>query len=156
MKIISKFISAVLVTGLVLIMLPGCNTSPSAVDRIELYPVNNPQVVPTGGSLSQPQKNPTPATVWNFSAGVKVYVGLRISKDLKEDVTFTRFTIANPTTSVEYEVGLPKELGPYKPGQTVILNFGDPWALPTEKTMYQFRVYVGDRTESIALFSVTD
>jgi hypothetical protein len=156
MKLFYRFTSAALMIGLVLIVASGCNNSPNPVDRIELYQAYDPQAVPPAGSLSYPQKNPMPATVWDFPAGVKLYVGLRINKSLKEDVTFTKFTILNPATSAEYEVGLQKELGPYQPGQIILLNYGDPWTLPSKKALYQFRIYLGERIESIALISVVD
>jgi hypothetical protein len=156
MKILYKFMSAALILSLWLVLVPGCNNSPVTIDRIELYQVRDPQAVPPGGSLSNPQKNPMPTTIWTFPVGVKLYVGLRISKDLKGDTTFTKFTILNTATSTEYEVGLPKELGPYEPGQILLLNYGDPWTLPSEKALYQFRIYLGTRIESIALISVVD
>jgi hypothetical protein len=130
--------------------------SPDPIDRIELYRVYDPQAVPSTGSLASPQINPKPTTVWTFPVGVKLYVGLRINKSLKKDVTFAKFTILNADTSKEYEVGLPRELGPYKPGQIILLNQGDPWTLPTEKALYQFRIYQGDRIVSIALVSIVD
>jgi hypothetical protein len=156
MKLFYKFMSAALTIGLISILVSGCNTSPSTVDRIELYQVYDPQAVPPGGSLADPQKNPMPATVWDFPVGEKLYVGVRINKSLKKDVTFTKFTILNPATSAEYEVGLPEELGPYEPGQIILLNYGDPWTLPSEKGLYQFRIYLGERIVAIALVSVVD
>jgi hypothetical protein len=156
MIIFYKFMSAALMAGLISILGAGCSNSPGPIDRIELYQVYDPQAVPSGGPLSNPKINPMPTTVWDFPAGVKLYVGLRLNESLKKDVTFTKFTILNPATSSEYEVGLPKELGPYEPGQITLLNYGDPWTLPSEKALYQFRIYQGDRIVSIALVSVTD
>jgi hypothetical protein len=158
MKCFYKFMAAVLTIWLLSVLTVSCSDSNTPVDRIELYPVHNPQEVPPGGALASPGKDPMPTYTWDFPERIvtSIYVGVRISENLKEDVTFTKYTIFDPADSSEYEVGLPEELGPYEPGQIPLLNHNNPWPIPAERGQYEFRIYLDDRVVSRAIFNVVD
>ena len=136
----------------------GCIESTEAIDRIELYPVHNPQETPPGAWLFLEDNDPMPANPWEFREHVVTgfWVRIRINKDLKENVTFTKYTIFCTADSSEKTVGQPDDLGPYEPGQVVLLNHGRPWQIPAAYGQYEFRVYLGDRIVSQAFFNVLD
>jgi hypothetical protein len=158
MKSIIRFICMGLMILLVILPVTGCNRSSEPIERIELYPAHNPPEVPPGEGLYFGSIDPMPTQAWDFPELIvtSIFVGIRISKDLKEDVTFTKYTIFDPVVSSEYELGLPEESGPYEPGQILLLNLYDPWAIPAAKGQYEFRIYLGDRIVSKALFNIVD
>jgi hypothetical protein len=156
MKTYVTYLSLALVICLLSILFTGCNNAIQPIERIELDKAPPGQEIPTAVSLSIIEKDPMPATKWEFLSSEKLYVGIRMSKDLKENVTFTKFTYFNKDTFVETTVGFPKELGPYEPGQLQLLNLYDKWTLPTEHGSYEFRIYLGERIVSEALFNIID
>lgn len=78
-------------------------------------------------------------------------LGLVISRQLKTEVTFSKFTFFNKAAGTEGEVESPGDLGPFKPGSA---HFLGPWEVPGEKGEYELRVYVGDEVVASALFNV--
>jgi hypothetical protein len=151
-----KYVSAVLMIWLLFVLTAGCGKLPEPIDRILLMKAPHGQEVPPAAYLSFTEKDPMPIIVYEFSSADKLYVGIRISKELTENITFTKYTIFNKDTSAEWEIGLSGELGPYEPGQIPLLNLYDKWVLPTEKGHYEFRVYWDNRIVSKALFNIVE
>ncbi|OGO22208.1 MAG: hypothetical protein A2144_05140 [Chloroflexi bacterium RBG_16_50_9] len=83
-----------------------------------------------------------------------MYLGLRISERLETDITFSRYTLFNRDTGEEVEAGLPSDLGPFKPGQTTLVGFKNPWILPADPGHYELRVYLDDKVVASARFEV--
>lgn len=99
---------------------------------------------------------PHPAKIQGvFDAGDKMFLGLVISKQIKNEVKFSRFTFFNKETGTEEEVrASPDDLGPFEPGGKHLLAFLDPWEVPNEDGKYELRVYIGDEVVASALFNV--
>jgi hypothetical protein len=154
MKYFIKYVSAVLMIWLLFVLTVGCVKLPEPIDRIQLFKALDQPGIPTAGSLADSQKDPMPNIVREFSSSDKIFFGIRLSKDLKENVVFTKYTFFNKDTSAEFKIGLPEQLGPFEPGQITLIAFDDPWTLPTETGRYEFRVYLGNRIVSKALFNI--
>jgi hypothetical protein len=154
MKRIIKYIITVLSICLLNVLMVGCNKPSEPIDGIFLYKASNERVVPPGYGLTDPEMDPTPAIVWEFKSSDKILLGIRLSKDFKEEITFTKYTFFNKDNSEELNVGLPEELGPFEPGQIPLINHRDPWTLPIETGHYELRVFLGERIVSKAFFDI--
>jgi hypothetical protein len=148
------YVSVVLMIWLLFVLTVGCVKLPEPIDRIQLFKALDQPGIPTAGSLADSQKDPMPTIVQEFSSSDKIFFGIRLSKDLEENVVFTKYTIFNKDTSTEFKIGLPEQLGPYEPAQVPLIAFEDPWTLPNEPGHYEFRVYLGNRIVSKALFNI--
>jgi hypothetical protein len=139
---------------LLVILSTGCIKSPDPIERIALFKASDKPGIPSTAFLADPQKDPMPDSVWEFSSHDKIFFAVRSSKDLKENILFTQYTFFNIGTSAEFKVGLPEQLGPFEPGQLPLIAFDDPWPVPTETGHYEFRVYLGNRVVAKALFNI--
>ncbi len=79
-----------------------------------------------------------------------------MDKDLKENVTFTKYTFFNKNTSIEVNVSQAEQLGPFQPGQIPLIAFDNPWAAPIQKGQYEFRIYLDNQIVSRALFDIAE
>jgi len=90
-----------------------------------------------------------------FAAGDKMYIGLRISRDIETNITFSKFTYFNKETGNEVEVGSASDLmRAWEPGQVDFLAFDNPWSVPEEPGYYQLNAYVDSEVVASALFQV--
>ena len=121
-----------------MVLAAGCAGTSGLVDRIELFKATDNLGVPTAASLAVSDKDPEPGTVWEFSPEDKIFFGIRLNKDLEENIVFTKYTFYNRDTSAESEVGLPEQLGPFEPGQIPLVAFDSPWTLPEPAGSYEF------------------
>jgi hypothetical protein len=156
MRYIYRFISVVSMVCLLVLLLVGCTKLQQPVDSIQLFKAQDKPGIPTGGWLVGSKKNPMPGIVYKFSSSAKIFCGIRLDKNLKENVTFTKYTFFNKNTSGEVNVGQAEQLGPFQPGQTPLIAFDNPWAAPTQKGQYEFRIYLDNHMVSRALFDIDE
>jgi len=137
----------------------GCQQStPDIVEVIAIFPAESGSPPPTGAWGSPDvSANPHPERVQRvFNLGDRMFLGLRISSKIKENVTFSRFTYFNKETGEQIEVGSPSDLTrEWEPGQVALLAFNNPWPVPDESAGYQVRIYVGTRVVASANFEVS-
>lgn len=134
---------AVVLMVLVLLAPAGCQqSSPDVIEVITVFPAE-PGASPPSGTWGSPGGliDPQPDRVQRvFSAGDKMYLGLRISNKIKANVTFSRFAYFNQDTGEEVGVGSPSDLmRAWKPGQVDLLAFTNPWQVPDEDGEYELR-----------------
>jgi len=156
MKCYTKYLSATLAIWLLLLLSAGCAGLPDPIERIQLFRASNQPGIPTAGYLSLSGNDPMPDMVYEFSSSDTIFLGIRMSKRLKENVIFTKYTIFNKDTSVETNIGFPEQLGPFTPGQIPLIAFDDPWDLPSKTGQYEFRIYFDNRIISKALLNIVD
>ena len=148
MKIICTMIPFLIIGSLFI----GC-TAPNPVNGIVVRKAL-PSHHPPGGSFVG-LKNPHPTEVQAvFQRGDKMVVLLSISKKLKSEVTFTRYTFFNKETGQEVDIGSPEDFAAWEPGQVDWINLGNPWAVPEQSGEYEVRVYMNENVVASALFNV--
>jgi hypothetical protein len=84
-----------------------------------------------------------------------MFLGLVMSKRLKEDVTFSRYTFFNKATGKEVEIEATNELGPFEPGAILEVALQNPWPVPSEPGTYEVRIYLDDKVVASAVFEVS-
>ncbi len=148
-------IGLILAISLVLIQVAGCSKAPPPVYFIQVFkarPVLPPSFA-EGIWIMPP--NPNPEHVQEvLNPGDKIYIGLVINRENKENITFSKYTIFGRDTGQEIEVGVPGELGPFEPGRIAEVAFDNPWAVPEQLGIYELRVYMGDEVVASAVFEV--
>jgi hypothetical protein len=154
MKRFIKYISIALMIGLFIVVIVDCTKLSDPVNQIRLFKVFDQEVPSWVPNPSE--KNPMPSIVWEFKASDKIYLALQLSKNFNEKITFTKYTFFNTDTSDELNVGLPEQLGSFEPGQVVLINYNDPWILPTKTGHYELRLYWDNRIVSKAFFDVVE
>jgi hypothetical protein len=106
-------IGLILTITLALIQVAGCSKAPAPVYFIEIFkarPVLPPSFA-VGIWIMPP--NPNPEHVQEvLNPGDKIYIGLVINRENKENITFSKYTFFGRDTGQEIEVGAPSELGP--------------------------------------------
>jgi hypothetical protein len=155
-RFISVILNVVLLVCLLIVLPAGCTKLPQPVDSIQLFKAQDQPGIPTGGWLIGSNKDPMPGIVYRFSSSDKIFCGIRLDKALKESVTFTKYTFINKNTSVEVNVSQPEQLGPFQPGQIQLIAFDNPWAAPTQKGQYEFRIYLDNHIVAEALFDIAE
>jgi len=91
-----------------------------------------------------------------FSPEDKIYIGLKIKRNLKSYITFTRFTLFDQKTKNEIELDNPEDNPAFKPGQTGLIAFYDPWPVPGDNGIYELRIYYGEHLAAAVTFAVLD
>jgi hypothetical protein len=135
----------------------GCSTkTPVLIDRITVMKEPSDHRLPTGyfGPLPEepiPQSGVVGAP---YHPGDKIFIILSLSENLKDAVTFSRFTFYNQETKVEIDLPVPEGLEPFTPGQIWAVAFDDYWTVPDEPGNYELRVYVGKQEAISATFAV--
>jgi len=90
-----------------------------------------------------------------FDPGDKMNLGLVINRQVKDDITFSKFTFFNKETGTEEEVrAAPKDYGTFEPSGEYYLGYKSPWEVPDEDGKYELRLYIGDEVVASALFNV--
>jgi len=142
-----------LFTILSLLLLPvyGCQT-PTPVKEIRLGKavwLEGPQP-PPGVWLSLPA-SPYNDAVLLVNKSEEIIIIIELEGEIKNPVTFTRFTFYNKETGTEEIIELSEDLGPLEPGES------DRWEtqVPYEDGEYELRVYLGKRIVAWALFNVS-
>lgn len=146
----------ILMFGLILFG-SGCSSqTPVLIDRITVMKEPRDHLLPTGyfGPLPEepiPQFGVVGAP---YHPGDKIFIILSVSKNLKDAVTFSRFTFYNQQTKEEVDLPVPEGLEPFTPGQIFTVAFDDYWTVPDEPGNYELRVYVGKKEAISATFTV--
>ena len=91
-----------------------------------------------------------------FAPGDSVYIGLKVKRDLKDTVTFTRFTFYNLQTKTETELAVPEDNPAFYPGGTDLIAFNDPWLVPGDTGVYELRIYYGAQLVAAITFAVRE
>ena len=142
---------------LLLVPLIGCKaTDPVEIIQVFKTKSANP-LPPTGGwGISDGPINPYPEGIQQvFSIGDRLFIGLRISNEIKTNVIFSKFTYYNKVTSIEVEVGFPSDtMKVWEPGQVDLLALNNPWSIPSGTGDYQLRVYLDNKIVASANFQV--
>jgi len=129
----------------------GCSAS-NPVQTIIILPRPSVGGIPTGGWAMNPSTNPFPSKVQQvFQPGQELIIGLKINKQLKNNVTFSKVTLFNRETKNEVVV-LSSDLGPFEPGQAFYLPY---YVVPNEKGSYEVRIYLDQEVVASALFEVS-
>jgi hypothetical protein len=134
----------------------GCqHDDVDVVEIITIFKYEPGTPVPLGGWAGVPA-NPYPDYVQQvFSPGEKMHLGLRISDRIEEEVTFSRYTFANEDTGEEVQAGSTDDLGPFQPGQKLLLAWEDPWPISPVPGKYKLNVYLDDVVVASAVFEVS-
>lgn len=145
----------ILVISLVLIQVAGCSKSPAPVYFIQIFEASSvlPPSFAEGIWIMPPDPNPEHVQEV-LNSGDRIYIGLVINRDNKENITFSKYTFFGRDTGQEIEVGVPSESGPFQPGQIITVAFDNPWAVPEQPGIYELRVYMGDEVVASAVFEV--
>jgi hypothetical protein len=152
--ITKRYVVRVLVAIIFLysLLVDGCLKIPEPIDYIEIF--KERQTVPPSFGLGAPI-NPHPEGIQEtFSKDDRMFIGLVISEENKNNVTFNRYTFYNRETEQEKEI--PKNDGSrlFKPGQITLVAFDDPWLVPEQPGIYEFRVYLDNEIVASAVFKV--
>lgn len=140
----------------------GCRqNTPEVVEVIAIFKAQPGYPPPPGGwgvPRSGEEIDPHPDRVQQvFDPGDKMYLGLRISDKIKEEVAFSGFTYFNRETGEETETGSPEDLsGVWEPGQLGLLAFNNPWPVPDEPGEYQVRIYLDNNIVASGVFKVSN
>lgn len=136
-------------------IVPACSIGPGPVHHIRVFKAM-PKMPPWFSDilfLDPPEPHPD-FMQGPFSPGDKMNLGLVISKENKEDITFSKYTFTNKRTGYEVEVGRPEDLGPFEPGQVRFIAYINPWLVPEQPDIYELRIYVGNDVVASVLFEV--
>jgi len=150
-------IFAVILMTLVMLAPAGCQQStPDVVEVIAIFPAGSGSPPPTGAWAYDRKVDPHPDQIQRvFNLGDRMFLGLRISEQLKADITFSKYTFFNRDTAKEIEVSLPGDLGPFEPGRATLAGFQNPWILPADPGNYELRVYLNNTVIASARFEVS-
>jgi hypothetical protein len=147
-----------LITIVVLISLFFTGCQPDEIDVVEVITILKSEPgtpVPTGGWALVPS-NPHPDNVqYVFGPGEEMYLGLRISDRIDKEVTFSRYAFLNEDTGEAVQAGSTDDLGPFQPGQKLLVAYDSPWPVPAVPGTYQLKVYLDDTVVASAIFEVS-
>ncbi len=151
-----NIIVTITLMSLLLLATVGCQPGETdVVEVITVFKFKPGTPVPPGGWALVPV-NPHPDNVqWVFNPGEKMYLGLRISDRIEEEVTFSRYVFLNEDMGEEVEVGSTDALGPFKPGQKLLVAFDDPWPVPAVPGTYRLKIYLDEVVVASAIFEVS-
>ena len=126
------------------------------IETIYIFKAESPDDPPPPGGWTFMSTGPHPAEIQKvFDPGDKMFLGLVINEQIKNEVNFSRFTFFNKGTGTEVEVAAsPSDLGPFEPGGEYLSGFQNPWEVPGENGEYELRVYQGDEVVASAHFNV--
>jgi len=139
-------------TFLLLLMSGGCSKTPEPIDYIEIF--KERQTVPPSFGLGAPI-DPFPDGIQEtFSKDDRMFLGLVISEENKNNVTFDKYTFYNRNTEQEIEITDVDDLRVFKPDQITLVAFNNPWSVPKEPGTYEIRVYLDNKIVASAVFKV--
>ncbi len=96
----------------------------------------------------------TPGIQEIFTPSEKMALGLSINQQLDQNITFSKYTFFNRKSGEETEIGVQDDLGPFEPGQVILIAWINPWPVPDEPGNYELRVYMGNEMVASAVFEV--
>jgi len=134
----------------------GCQQKTTdIIQNITIFKWKFGDFVPPGGwTFSTTGPHPTEVQEL-FDPGDKMNLGLVINRQIKDDITFSRFTFYNRQTGAKQEVvAALKDYGPYDPDGEYFLGYKNPWEVPGKDGEYELRLYMGDELVASALFNV--
>ncbi|MDD5190495.1 MAG: hypothetical protein PHE50_05570 [Dehalococcoidales bacterium] len=165
-KFIKNISFLLLIMTLLVTLLTGCRHSPATTAAtLPAMPINtihifniDPYAVPPGGwviHLPPYNFNSHPDGIQaKFAPGDTLALGLTMSYQFKEPITFTKYTFYNRKTGEEMTIGTTEDLGPFEPGDVTIVALSHPWPVPTQPGIYEIRVYLGDENVASGVFEV--
>jgi len=134
----------------------GCQQKTTdIIQNITIFKWEFGDFVPPGGWMFR-ITGPHPTEVQElFDPGEKINLGLVINRQIKDDITFSRFTFYNRHTGAEQEVvAAPRDYGPFDSDGEYFLGYKNPWQVPDEDGEYELRLYMGDELVASVLFNV--
>jgi hypothetical protein len=149
-------LTLLLISLLILILLNGCFRTPGPIYYIQIFKAN-PMIPPSfGEGAFLRQQEPYPDIIQGtFSRDQAVFLGIVISKEVRNRVTFSKYTFYDKNTKRETDITSQLEdLGPFEPGQITLVAFSHPWKVPEKPDTYEIRVYLEKRIVASALFDV--
>lgn len=142
----------VAITFLFSLLIGGCSKTPEPIDYIEIF--KERQTVPPSFGLGAPI-DPFPDGIQEtFSKDDRMFIGLVISEENKNNITFDKFTYYNRNTEQEIEISEVGDSRTFKPGQITLVAFDNPWSVPEQPGTYEFRVYLDNEIVASAVFKV--
>ena len=143
-------------TFLLLLALGGCWLG--EIDIVEVIAIfkSEPGTPPPPGGWALAQTNPNPDNVQRvFNPGDEMFLGLRISDQIEKEVIFSNYAFINEDTGEEEQIGSTNDLGPFKPGQKLLVAFDNPWPVPSTPGTYKLKIYLDDSVVASAIFEVS-
>jgi hypothetical protein len=147
--------SLLLLVTLVVLQIAGCSREPDPVYYLQVFKAS--QDIPPSFAVGIWEEPPMPHLDFIqevLSPGDKIYLGLVINRENKKNITFSRYTFFNKRTEQEIEVGDADDLGPFEPGQILVVAHPDFWTVPEQPDIYELRIYMGNDIVASALFEV--
>ncbi len=126
------------------------------IDVVEVITIfkSEPGTPPPPGGWALVPSNPHPDYVqYVFGPGEKMQLGLRISDRIEKEVTFSGYAFLNEDTGEEVRVGSTDDLGPFQPGQKLLID--NPWPVPPVPGTYKLKVYLDEAVVASAVFDVS-
>jgi hypothetical protein len=156
-----NFKKLIIITGLLLSItlalfdMTGCSREHVPVYYIKVFKASQDIPPSFAAGIWEEPSMPHPELIQTvLSPGDKIYLGLVINRENKKNITFSRYIFFNKRTGQEIEVGNPDDLGPFEPGQILIVSHPDFWTVPEQLDIYELRVYMGNDIVASALFEV--
>ena len=135
------------------LLLTGC-TAHGPVSHISIMRAFSNEI-PAGVPSFVTRYDPYPTETQRvFQPGQEMYVIIQIDTRVSGEITFSRFTFFNLDTGQETDIGSSGNLRHWEPGQTDLLNPGNPWPVPDDEGNYRVRVYQDDKIVASAVFQV--
>ena len=135
--------------------LGGCSRTPVTYIQVFKTTSGTAAGVPPGtwaeGVPVRPRRTEVQAV---FMPGDRIYLGIKIDPRLSGNVTFSRYTFFNTAARQERPVEDAKELGPFEPGQVLLVGLPWGWPVPSAAGRYEIRIYVGEKVIASAAFDV--
>jgi hypothetical protein len=156
MKKLFLLCSIVLTTLLLISSVVGCRSGKTdVVEHIMIFKSEPGDPPPPGGWALLPP-NPYPEDIQGvFSPGDKMFLGLSLSSDISGEIKFSKYTFLNQETGMEEQVELADDLGPFEPGQKLLVAFDNPWPVPDIPGTYKLNIYMDDSVVASAIFEVS-
>jgi hypothetical protein len=80
-----------------------------------------------------------------------------MSKWLKGNVTFSKYTFLSKATGREMEIQTTDDdMGPFEQGQVLMVDVPNPWPVPRDPGTYELRIYVRDKVVGSAVVEVKE
>jgi len=137
---------------------PGEKTSETSdiIETIRIFKVQTPDNPPPPGGWTFQTTGPRPDEIQEvFVQGDKLSLGMVISEQLKDDISFSGYAFFNRETGIEEAVTVsPDDLGPFEPDGEYYLGYKIPWEIPDENGEYELRVYLDTEVVASALFNI--
>jgi hypothetical protein len=141
---------------LLLLALVECRLGEAHVVEVITIFKSEPSTPPPPGGWALAQTNPKPDDVQRvFNPDEEMFIGLRISDRIEKEVTFSKYTFLNQETGVEEQMELADDLGPFEPGQKLLVAFDNPWPVPDIPGTYKLNIYLDDSVVASAIFKVS-